>query len=145
MTSKLVRMCASWSRQRPGPPAEKAASPAPRQRGRVLDEHPTSDAEIVREWCNDVTGLALERDLTGLQAGGSLFERPDGNCVGCHERQIGNRQPREKPCERRGCHQLHAAAVKMKGRAERIGVRVAVEEALETAGRLLQVGLRDHN
>src|SRR6267378_3940629 len=100
-TSKFVETCATWSRRRPGPPAEEAESPAPRQRGRVLDEHPTSDAEIVRKRRNDITGLALERDMAGAQAGYDLFERADGNCVGCHERQIGNREPREKPRERR--------------------------------------------
>src|SRR5260370_36596735 len=123
----------------------RATAPAPRQRGRVLDEHPTSDAEIVREWRNDVTGLALERDLTRLQAGGSLLERPARHSVGCHERQIGNREPWEKPCERRRRDQLHAAAVKRKGRSELIEAPVTVKEALEAASRLLHVGLRDHD
>src|SRR5260370_8920163 len=128
-------MCATWSRHRPSPPAEETASPAPRQRRRVLDEHPTSDAEIVREWRNDVTGLALECDMTGVQAGGSLLQRPDGNSVGCHERQIRNREPWEKPCERRRRDPLHAAAVKMKGRAERLGRPAPLAETLAPPGR----------
>src|SRR5437660_1199580 len=138
-------MCGWWSRRRPNRPPEESALPTPRQCGRVLDEHPASDAEIARERRSDVAGLAFERDMAGLQTGCSLFERRDGDCVGGHERQIGDRESREKLSQRRGRDQLHTAAVKMKGRAELIGFRVAVKEASEAASRLLRVGLRDYD
>src|SRR5260370_5127425 len=126
-------MCATWSRQRPSPPAEETASPATRQRRRVLHEHPTSDAEIVRKRRSDVAGLALECDLTGLQAGGSLLQRPYGNSVGCHEPQVRNREPWEKPCERRRRDQLHSAPVKLQRRPQLISLPPPPSAPLQTA------------